>query len=63
MDSNTETMDRNTDTANYNTVATAQQEATADRINPKFPARVIAGIRMRVRRLFKKEDPNIYPFF
>jgi|GEM_PF-6590475 len=28
-----------------------------------FRLRVLNAIRSRVRRLFKKEDPNIYPFF
>lgn len=56
-------MDRNTDAANNNTDATAQQGASVDEMNPGFPARVIAKLRMRIRRLFKKEDPNIYPFF
>lgn len=63
MDNSTKIMDRETDTAKSDPSATEQLDASVDKMNPEFPARVIAGIRMRVRRLFKKEDPNIYPFF
>lgn len=63
LDDRTKTMDRNTDTANDNTDAAPQQEMPADKMIPGFPGRLIAGLRIKIRRLFKKEDPNIYPFF
>ena len=28
-----------------------------------FFARLFSRLRMRIRRIFRKDDPNIYPFF
>jgi len=63
MDHSTKIMDRETDTVNSNADANAQPDTSVNKANPGFPARLIAGLRMKIRRLFKKEDPNIYPFF
>lgn len=32
-------------------------------VRPGLFQRLTAAIRGRIRRLFRKEDPNIYPFF
>ena len=32
-------------------------------VKPGFFQRLAAAIRGRIRRLFRKDDPNIYPFF
>ena len=56
-------MDQGTDTAVQGTEASMQEQAMPSKAELGFPARLIAGIRMKIRRLFKKEDPNIYPFF
>ena len=57
------TMDRKTNPVNPNTDAVSPQETSANKLNPGFSARVMTGLRTRLRRILKKEDPNIYPFF
>ena len=56
-------MDQGTDSAVHGTEASIQDQEMPSKTKLGFPARLIAGIRMKIRRLFKKEDPNIYPFF
>ena len=56
-------MDRKTEPTTRNTDADPQQDASARATTLSFPARVIAELRTKIRRIFKKEDPNIYPFF
>ena len=36
---------------------------TETEARPGFFRRLAAAIRGRIRRLFRKDDPNIYPFF
>lgn len=56
-------MDRKNDTVEETKVHDTRQDASVDTTTPGFQARLITGFRARIRRLFKKEDPNIYPFF
>ncbi len=56
MDSKENTVDRIIDPS-------GQDQAETDGPKLGIRARIIVGLRTRIRRLFKKEDPNIYPFF
>ena len=51
-------MEKSKSTLEQNTDGQTQSQA-----KPALPARMLTAIRMKIRRMFKKEDPNIYPFF
>jgi len=56
-------MERRKDTVNHVTDARNEDQTAMEGAKPSSRTGIVAGIRMKIRRLFKKEDPNIYPFF
>ncbi len=59
----TKKMERRKDTVNHVTDPRNEDQTAMEGAKPSSRTGIVAGIRMKIRRLFKKEDPNIYPFF
>ena len=59
----TKKMESRKDTVNQVTDPRNEDQTAMERAKLSARTGIVAGIRMKIRRLFKKEDPNIYPFF
>ena len=63
MDRTRQTMKHNKNESDQGIVAPELVNDAPSNSNAGLSARIAASVRSRIRRLFKKEDPNIYPFF